>query len=99
MLKVSGAFHSPYMNNASDQFKQFLDEITFKTPKIPVIANFTAKPYKLNNIVSNLANHINSPVKWFDSITYINKKGVKDFIELGESTVLKNMIKYMNLSY
>ncbi len=96
ILKVSGAFHSPYMNGASSQFKQFLSEIEFKVPKIPVIANVTTKPHKLDGIVPNLSSHINSPVKWFESIVYLKQKGVKKFMEPGNSTVLNDMIKHID---
>src|SRR5690348_7756778 len=44
-LKVSGAFHSPYMHPAQSQFEIFLTTFQFSPPKIPVISNFTARPY------------------------------------------------------
>ncbi|MCV6639428.1 ACP S-malonyltransferase [Candidatus Albibeggiatoa sp. nov. NOAA] len=97
MLKVTGAFHSPYMDAASSQFANFLSEFSFKMPTISVIANVTAKPYVArDDIIPNLANHINSPVQWLESVRYLKQKNVKDFIELGGSKILTDMIKHIS---
>ena len=44
-LAVSGAFHSPFMNEAADGLADYLKDITLSEPQIPVYANCTAEPY------------------------------------------------------
>ena len=43
-LKVSGAFHSPLMNPASEAVQSFCETITFNKPHIPIVLNRTAQP-------------------------------------------------------
>lgn len=91
-LKVSGAFHSRYMANAQRALRTFMDTVTFSTPRIPVIANVTAMPYQEQAIRDLLAQQLVSPVRWIDSIRYLERQGVSTFEELGPGTVLKGMI-------
>lgn len=91
-LKVSGAFHSPYMEPAQKQFAEFLQGFTFSTPKIPVIANVNAKPYQANEIQSNLAQQITHSVQWTQTIEHLLAQGEKTFEELGPGKVLTGLI-------
>ena len=34
-LKVSGGFHSPFMNEAAELFKDELEKVSFAEPQIP----------------------------------------------------------------
>ena len=43
-LQVSGAFHSPFMEEASKAFSKELDQIEFKDAKIPVLSNSDPTP-------------------------------------------------------
>lgn len=91
-LKVSGAFHSPYMSEAQQEFADFLNTFTFTPPTIPVIANINAKPYEANQLYANLAKHIVSPVLWTQSIEYLINQGETVFEEIGPGKVLSGLI-------
>ena len=91
-LKVSGAFHSRYMANAQQSLRTFMDTLPFSAPRIPVIANVTALPHQVGAIRDLLAQQLVSPVRWVDSIRYLERQGVTTFEELGPGTVLKGMI-------
>ncbi|EKD74157.1 MAG: hypothetical protein ACD_45C00056G0013 [uncultured bacterium] len=91
-LKVSGAFHSPLMNPAQQQFSEFLAGFIFSEPSIPVIANINAKPYTFTNIHTHLANQINHSVQWTQSIEYILMQGETYFEEIGPGKVLAGLI-------
>lgn len=93
VLKVGGAFHSRYMQEAADEFRNFLSGFTFSPLRIPVIANVSALPYKNGEILENLANQIRKPVKWMDSIIYLYNQENMIFKELGDSNILTNMLK------
>ena len=91
-LNVSGAFHSRYMTPARDEFKSFVDQFAFNIPKIPVIANYTAKPYGQDDVKTNLVEQINHSVKWSDSILYLIQQGIQDFLEIGPGNVLTGLV-------
>ena len=92
-LKVSGAFHSRYMRQAADQFSQFLQAYTFQKPKFPVVANVNAKFYEQDKVASTLVSQLYQSVKWTESIRYLLAQEQDEFIELGERSVLTNMVK------
>ena len=61
-LRVSGAFHSPLMESAGEQFSTLIQSIELKQPKVPVIANVNAKPYEdAQQIPSLLTSQISQP--------------------------------------
>lgn len=95
-LKTSGAFHSRFMQEASDKFNTFLQGFIFANLNIPVIANIHATPYKNSDVVANLSQQITHSVNWTDSVHYLQDKGVDEFIELGNGTVLTKLIRDIN---
>ncbi|MBQ8761935.1 MAG: ACP S-malonyltransferase [Clostridia bacterium] len=90
-IKVKGAFHSPYMKKASEEFLQVINNVNFNTPQITLFSNVTAKPYD-NNIKELLSNQISSPVLWENIINNMIDLGIDTFIEIGPGKTLINMI-------
>lgn len=91
-LKVSGAFHSSLMNQAKQQFAEFIQKYSFSPPTIPVIANINARPYQHNAIQSTLANQITGAVMWTQTIEYLLSQGETHFEEIGPGKVLGGLI-------
>jgi malonyl CoA-acyl carrier protein transacylase len=92
-LNTSGAFHSRLMVPAAKKFEGFLKKRKFSKPKIPVIANLTARPYPDNAVVEYLSKQIHSPVLWSDSIHYLmSLSDDMAFVEAGHGDVLTKMI-------
>ncbi|MBC3215885.1 acyltransferase domain-containing protein [Serratia fonticola] len=99
ILNVSGAFHSPMLDIAAEKFYDYVQGFSFSPPKIPVIANGTAKPYSHTSLAKNLANQINNPVRWRESVIYIRQHGVAEFIEIGDNcSILLDMIKNIEIN-
>lgn len=96
VLKVSGAFHSRYMQQAQQEFSQFLGQFNFNSPKIPVIANFTAKEYEPNMLKETLASQISNSVRWVETIKYLKTKPETVFEEIGPGKVLAKLIGQIN---
>ena len=92
-LNVSGAFHSGYMTKAKSVFEIFLDSFSFNNINIPVISNVHARPYQQGELKKNLADQINHPVKWTESVRYLMGLGVTEFEELGPGNVLERLVK------
>lgn len=92
-LTVSGAFHTPYMAKAGEELRAFASQFTFGEPKMKVIANYTAKEYTHENVLSNMISQISSPVKWDESVHYmLHVLKCEEITQVGVGTVLKPMI-------
>ncbi|GAB3351083.1 ACP S-malonyltransferase [Lysobacter tyrosinilyticus] len=92
-LNTSGAFHSRLMIPARQKFETFLKKRKFSKPKIPVIANLTAKPYPNGAVVEYLSKQISSTVLWSDTIHHLmSLSDAMEFVEIGHGDVLAKMI-------
>ncbi|HEX8611510.1 MAG TPA: ACP S-malonyltransferase [Telluria sp.] len=101
-LATSGAFHSAFMQDAMEKFRDFLKEFTFAAPKIPVIANVTARPYRADAMLDTLSAQIASTVRWSESIQYLLALGrsrgeAPVFEELGHGDVLTKLVMTIKL--
>ncbi|MBI4722011.1 MAG: ACP S-malonyltransferase [Candidatus Stahlbacteria bacterium] len=93
-LNVSGAFHSPLMEQAFNKFKLVLSKTDFKPPSVPIVPNATGKlTSSIAEIKEALERQILSPVRWVESIKTMIEFGVDTFIELGPGKVLSGLIK------
>ncbi len=91
-IPVSGAFHSPFMAEASEKLACVMAEMTFASPRIPVYANKTAAVYG-DEIPATLAEQVKSPVLWEKSVTAMIEAGAQVFIECGAGKTLAGLIK------
>lgn len=92
MLKVSGAFHSPYMTPAVEPFGEALKDFEIKLPELPVYANYTAAPYE-GDPKALMLEQVNHPVQWTKLILRMAEDGFDTFIETGVGTTLQKLIK------
>jgi len=93
-LAVSGAFHSPLMSSAADEFGDLLDQTDIRDTTLPVIQNVTATPTTLaTEIRVNLKAQITAPVRWTETMRTLQTLGVTHIVETGPGTVLKGLAK------
>jgi [acyl-carrier-protein] S-malonyltransferase len=93
-LKVSGAYHSPLMKEASRRFSEILDKVSFCRPKIPIYSNVTARPESDPEEIKDLIKkQICSPVRWYEIVINMDQDKISNFIELGPKKVLSNLIR------
>jgi len=92
-LKVSGAFHSRYMQDAQNEFAGFLKHFEFQPVQIPVIANYTAAHYQDDETMNNMVQQISSPVRWVETVQYLKQQPEPEFEEIGPGNVLTKLIK------
>jgi [acyl-carrier-protein] S-malonyltransferase len=93
-LPVSGAFHSPLMQKAADQFEQFIAPFTFNRAHCPVVANVTAQLESDGRKIRQLLiRQLMSPVLWLDSMATIKQQHALDCIEAGPGSVLKGLAR------
>jgi [acyl-carrier-protein] S-malonyltransferase len=91
-LRVSGAFHSPYMADAAGTFGEALSRVTFQTPAVPLYSDATALPYE-DNFRELLQKQICSPVRWRRLIENLRAAGIDTVAELGPGGVLTGLAK------
>ena len=97
ILPVSAPFHSSLMKSAADKMKEKIDKTNFLKPTPKIISNVTAQEEDdINGIKSLLVNQITSRVRWRESVNYMIKKGVSDFVEIGPGKVLSGLVKKIN---
>ena len=94
-LAVSGAFHSPFMDSASEAMAEYLADKELKAPEIPVYANLTAEPYS-DDIKKLISMQINHPVRWQKTVENMISQGAERFIEVGVGKTLTGLIKKIN---
>ena len=74
--------------------KNKIEETDFMKPKPAIISNVTSKKENdINNIKRLLVEQITSKVRWRESMNYMLKEGITDFIEIGPGKVLSGLVK------
>ena len=93
-LPVSGAFHSPLMASAQQEFKSVLDTVTLHPPKVDIVMNVIGEfATDAENIRYLLFQQITQPVQWEKTLRTIEKTGITHFVEVGPGKVLSGLVK------
>ena len=93
-LKVSGAWHSPLMAGATQDFTDFLAGLTFQAPNIPIYLNATAMPEdNPDRIMDAMSRQLTSPVRFCDLIMNMQAAGLDAWVEVGPKNVLKGLVR------
>ena len=97
ILPVSAPFHCSMMKSAAESMKEKIFKTNFTKFKPAVISNVTAKEeIDTHTIKSLLIEQITSRVRWRESVNYMIKSGVTDFLEIGPGKVLSGLVKKIN---
>ena len=93
-LKVSAPFHCSLMKKAAEDMSDKINNTTFKNSIYKIVNNVQAKveiePDKIKKL---LIDQIFSTVRWRESIIFMEKEGVKNFVEIGPGKALIGMVK------
>ena len=93
-LNVSGPFHSPMLAVAGEKLAAELENVTFRDPIKPYVANVTALPVTTaDGIKESLTRQVSSPVRWEQSVRAMRDLGVTDFVEIGPGKTLAGFMK------
>lgn len=94
-LEVSGAFHSPLMEQAAAGLRAALADVTIRDARCPVVSNAWAKPVRAaGEIREALEAQLLSSVHWEDSMRWLRGPGgVEGFVELGTGKVLRGLLR------
>jgi [acyl-carrier-protein] S-malonyltransferase len=98
-LPVSAPFHSSLLKPAAERLADYLDNVTFNAPAIPVVNNVdVAIVNDPAAIKSALARQACSPVRWVEVIRHMSGAGVTHVAECGPGKVLAGMTQRIEKS-
>lgn len=93
-LKVSGAFHSPYMAEASSQFQTILAATPFAPAQFPILSNVDPDPSTdAETLKQRLSQQMTGSVRWRETSLKLAELGVTQVVEVGPGKVLTGLIK------
>ncbi len=93
-LPVSAPFHCSLMKPAANKMEKEIQKVNFQDSSIQLVSNVTAKPTKSSvEIKKLLVEQIFSKVRWRESVEFMIKNDVKEFIEIGPGKVLSGLVK------
>lgn len=96
-LNVGGAWHSPYLHKAADEFSAFLDNLTFKRPKHKFYSVVEQRVIdEPDQIKKSLQKQMLYHVDWVKAVNNVFGLGYDFFLEIGPSKILKDLVGKIN---
>ena len=93
-LAVSGAFHSPFMAEAAEQFSDVLDQVCFRDAKVPVLSNSDPNPSSDGELLKQRLKHqMTTGVRWRETMANLTVGGIDTLVEIGPGNVLSGLAK------
>jgi trans-AT polyketide synthase, acyltransferase and oxidoreductase domains len=92
-LNVSAPFHSRYMVEVEPEFEKYLSGFSFSTLSLTVLSNYRGRPYRDQDIQTNLVRQISHPVRWIECIEHIMREDEVEFEEVGNGDVLTRLVR------
>ncbi len=95
VLPVAAAFHTPLIAFAQKSFAIATKSVNFKSPKLPVYTNVTAKQYSQEprELQRTLESQLSNSVLFKQEIEHIYADGGYCFVEFGPRRILTNLVK------
>jgi [acyl-carrier-protein] S-malonyltransferase len=94
MLPVSAPFHSSLLRPAAEQLADYMKQVEFASPRIPVVNNVdvavVSDPAQIRSALSRQACN---PVRWVEVIRHMAGAGITHIAECGPGKVLAGLSK------
>lgn len=99
MIPVSVPCHCPLLIEAANEFEYYLARAPFIEPDVAVMSNVDLSIYQsAEQIRALLKEQLYKPVRWVETIQYMQSHGVTHVIECGPGKVLSGLIKRIDKS-
>ncbi|MDJ1180056.1 ACP S-malonyltransferase [Roseofilum sp. BLCC_M91] len=93
-LPVSGAFHSPFMEEASQKFQAVLETASFSPGQVPVLSNVDPSPTTdASTLKTRLLEQMTGSVRWRETCLKLVDEGIEKVVEIGPGNVLTGLVK------
>jgi [acyl-carrier-protein] S-malonyltransferase len=93
-LNVSGAFHSPFMAEAAQEFGQLIEVVRFNPASVPVLSNVEPIPSTdVDVLQQQLTKQMIGPVRWREISLQLKEMGITTIMEVGPGKVLTGLVK------
>lgn len=93
-LAVSGAFHSPLMDEAAASLATDIAAVRMQDAAIPVVCNVDGFGVSEAALIrENLSRQMRGSVRWTQSVREMSVLGVTDYVECGPGKVLSGLIR------
>jgi [acyl-carrier-protein] S-malonyltransferase len=93
-LNVSGAFHSPLMEDAREGLAAALEGVDVQAPSFPVVANAAAAAVReAESARKLLVEQLTSPVRWVECVESMAAMAPDSWLEVGPGRVLTGLMR------
>ena len=98
-LPVSVPSHSSLMKDAAASLAEYMADIEFRAPRMPVVHNVDAAVHAdVDGIREALRRQLYNPVRWTESVQALREGGADVFVELGPGKVLTGLARRIDRS-
>ena len=92
-LNVAGAFHSPFMAQATSRVRAAVESVAVTDGTFDVYANVTAEPMRASAVPDLLTEQVVAPVRFQQTLENMAASGIDTFIHVGPGDVTAGMAK------
>jgi [acyl-carrier-protein] S-malonyltransferase len=92
-LRVSGAFHSPLVEDAANRLEPALRAVRFGELKTRFVSTVSSKLETADRVPGLLVEQLTAPVRFTQAVQGMVSDGVRTFVEVGAGSVLSGLVK------
>jgi [acyl-carrier-protein] S-malonyltransferase len=97
-LRVSGAFHSPLVEDAAHRLEPALRAANFGELRTRFMSTVSSKLETVDRVPGLLVEQMTAPVRFTQSVQGLVSDGVRTFVEVGPGGVLSGLVKRIDRS-
>jgi [acyl-carrier-protein] S-malonyltransferase len=97
-LRVSGAFHSPLVEDAANRLEPALRAAHFGELRTKFMSTVSSKLETADRVPGLLIEQVTAPVRFTQSVQALIGDGVRTFVEVGPGGVLSGLVKRIDRS-
>jgi [acyl-carrier-protein] S-malonyltransferase len=97
-LRVSGAFHSPLVEDAAQRLEPALRAVSFGELRTRFMSTVSSKLETVDRVPGLLIEQLTAPVRFTQAVQNMVSDGVRTFVEVGAGNVLSGLVKRIDRS-
>jgi [acyl-carrier-protein] S-malonyltransferase len=92
-LRVSGAFHSPLVEDAANRLEPALRAVSFGELRTRFVSTVSSKLETVDRVPGLLVEQLTAPVRFTQAVQTMVADGVRTFVEVGAGGVLSGLVR------